>query len=228
MVDAILIIDISKDSVRAGVFSASKTDPLEYFSVPLSGPEAHAVTEGVKEGLSSVVSMVKGKGYGITRALASIPASDMSIRIVTVPFEDRKKITEVLPFELGGLLHIDVEHVVIDAIHIGEGKVLAVALEKALLKDYLDAFHSLGIDPYWIGSGLFALPALLNRIYPSSGIKAFINRDSLTISEDGNIRFFKPVKRLEGIKLGLAYIDAEGIGINEVYFTGWRISSTSE
>ncbi|MBI1911425.1 MAG: hypothetical protein HYS21_05435 [Deltaproteobacteria bacterium] len=224
---AILILDIGSETVRAGLFS-QKLEPAGFFTAPIHAGRngSISVKEEVKGALESLFTSIKSMGKAFEsfeKVLVSIPPSDMSIRIVTVPFEDRRKIGEVLPFELAGLLHMDIEEMEVDSIPLGENKVLAIAIEKKIIREYLEILNESGIDPAWVGSSLFSLPVLLKELYPLPGIKAFIARDSLSVSEDGNPKFFKPIKRIDGIRLGLAYLDAENIRINEAYATGWDL-----
>ncbi|MDO8426279.1 MAG: type II secretion system protein GspL [Deltaproteobacteria bacterium] len=217
----ILIIDIGMDSIKAGVFS-SRIEPLDFFIEPISA-KGHAHSSELKEAASALFQKIRGKYGGFEKILLSLPASELSVRVIGLPFEDRKKIKDILPFELSGLLHLDIEELTVDGMPLGGGKVLAVAVEKKALREYLAIMDGLGADPFWAGSALFAVPVLLDELYGGKGVKAFISKDSLIVAEDGKMKFFKPVKRFEGVKLGLAYLGAEDIRVQEAYISGWDI-----
>ena len=177
-----LVIDIGKETVRAGVFLPGRLEPVTVHS------QAVTAEGGFRQALSALLGPLAGKrGFkGFDRIAVGIPPEDLSIRIVDLPFEERKKIIEALPFELAGLLHLDVDEVVADAVQLGENKVMAVAVEKRVIRDYLDALSILGVDPVWMGPGLL-----------------------------------KHAKRLDNVGLGIAFLDAEGIGVEEIHFSGW-------
>ncbi len=86
----------------------------------------------------------------------SLPLRALNFRIVDVPFEDRARVREVLPFELDGKVLGGTESVIFDAVAIGrndEGhEILAVFIEKKLLKKILEPLQALGIDPLCVTS----------------------------------------------------------------------------
>src|SRR3972149_7136430 len=121
-----LVIDIGKETVRAGLFLAGRLEPVTVHS------QAVSAEGGFRQALSALLGPLAGKrGFkGFDRIAVGIPPEDLSIRIVDLPFEERKKIIEALPFELAGLLHLDVDEVVADAVRLGENKGMEVALEQ--------------------------------------------------------------------------------------------------
>lgn len=212
-----LIIEFAADSVQAGLFSPSGTEPIAYASLPLAGKAS------VKEALQSMLASIKEKSsldISSCRVFASIPPSSLGLRVVSVPVDKREKINEILPFELSGLLASETDNLVIDNIPLGEGAAMAITLDKKVLAEYLDAFRQFKIDPAWIGSALLSVPALLAEVNRSGGVKAFISRDFISVSEDGRPLFFNSFNGSAGLKLNLAYIDSVGLRIDRVYFTG--------
>ncbi len=218
----VLIIDIGRDSVRGGVFSP-KMEPLDFFTEPAQGAgHADRVAGGVKEAASLLLQKVRVKYKGFEKVLLGLPSSELSVRVMALPFEDRKKIKDVLPFELSGLLHVDTDELIMDGVPLGGGHVLAVAMEKTALREYLAAFNGIGADPSWAGPALLAMPVLLSELYGGQGVKAFISKESLIVTENGAMKFFKPVRRLDNVKLGLKYVEAEGMRIDEAFTIGWE------
>lgn len=220
-----LILDIGKERVWAGVFSSGRPSPRGLVSAVIPPGDA-----GLKQALSIVLDRIGGEkgGRGLQRVLASVPAEDLCIRVVEMPFNERRKVLEALPFELAGLLHVEVEDVVADAVPLGGGKFLAVAVERRLVGGYLELLDSLGIDPCWLGSGLFAVPALARELYGTEGVKAVLFPGAMAVMEDGSPRLFKPVWKLDGVRLGAAFLDAEGLLMDEVHYTGWEEAELKE
>lgn len=212
-----LVIDIGKETIRAGVFLQGRPQPVTVHS--------HIVTVegGFRQALSALLGPLAGKrGFkGFDKVAVGISPEDLSIRIVDLPFEDRKKIIEALPFELAGLLHMEVDDVVADAVQLGENKVMAVAVEKRVIREYLDALSALGIDPVWMGPGLFAMPVLMNELFGREGCRALLSPGIFAVVQDGMPRLLKHAKRLDNVGLGVAFLDAEEISVEEVHFSGW-------
>lgn len=86
----------------------------------------------------------------------SIPLSMLSFRILNLPFRDKKRISEVIPFELQGLIMEDVGNIVFDSLCLGKEdggfNVLVVYIEKSRFESILDDLSKVGIDPVIAGS----------------------------------------------------------------------------
>ncbi len=216
MAKEILILDIGIDSVRAGIFSPKKTEPLYLNTHPIIRRNTASGREEIKSAISSLLAAANEKGFReFEKVLVAIPPDEISMRILSIPFEDRKKIQDILPFELSGLLPHDVKEMIVDAIPIGDGKVITAALEKTRLKKYLEMLKEFGLDPYWLGSTIFSMGKLLNGA--NNGTAAFVGNESFMVVSDGEPRFFKPLKEINELKIGLIYLESEGIHIDKVY-----------
>ncbi|MCP3677907.1 MAG: hypothetical protein GY721_10070, partial [Deltaproteobacteria bacterium] len=168
---------------------------------------------------------------GFTRfqkILAGIPSSELTLRILPIPFEEREKIMEVLPFEVAPLLPRGTEEMVIDGIPLGKGlgevsgerNVLAVAAEKSLVREYLDILCGCGLDPFWLGSALFSLDTLLMEKAGDATV-GLIRDDSMVAVSSGKPIFFKHLSGIDDIKLSALYLDREGVRVERCYVTGW-------
>jgi type II secretory pathway component PulL len=89
-------------------------------------------------------------------AYLSLPVSHLNFRVVDLPFSDKERIREILPFELDGMILGGTSRVVFDDIVVGssDGKyqVLAVYTEKTLIQEMLAKLQSYNIDPVCITS----------------------------------------------------------------------------
>lgn len=215
MAKEILILDIGVDSVRAGIFSPKKAEPLYLHTHPILRKNTALEREEIKSAISSLLTTANEKGFReFEKVLVAIPPDEISMRILSIPFKDRKKIQDILPFELSGLLPHDVKEMIVDAIPIGDGKVITAALEKARLKKYLEMLKEFGLDPYWLGSTIFSMGKLLNGA--NKGTAAFVGNESFIVMSDGEPRFFKPLKEINELQIGLIYLESEGIHIDKV------------
>ena len=216
MAKGILILDIGVDSVRGGIFSSKKANPLYLHTHPILRKNTLSEREEIKSAISSLLTTAREKGFKeFEKVLVAIPPDEISIRILSIPFKDRKKIQDILPFELSGLLPHDVKEMIVDAIPIGNSKVIAAALEKIRLKKYLEMLKEFGLDPYWFGSTIFSMGKLLNGV--NNGTAAFAGDESFAVLSDGEPIFFKPLKGIDELKMGLIYLESEGIHIDKIY-----------
>ena len=216
MAKEILILDIGADSVRGGIFSSKKANPLYLHTHPILRKNTVSEREEIKSAISSLLTTAREKGFkDFEKVLVAIPPDEISIRILSIPFEDRKKIQDILPFELSGILPQDVKEMIVDAIPIGNSKVIAAALEKIRLKKYLEILKEFGLDPYWLGSTIFSMGKLLNGV--NNGTAAIAGDGAFAVLSDGEPIFFKPLKGIDELKMGLIYLESEGIHIDKIY-----------
>ena len=124
----------------------------------------------------------------------SLPISLLNFRVVEVPFQDEKKLREMLPFEIDGLILGGHETIVFDTYPLqgedGKHKVLVVYVLKDTLRAHLNKLKSAGFDPravtsielsYAIGSSA-SEPEIMGRIL-SPGILVQGDRAKIAIKE---------------------------------------------
>ncbi len=96
--------------------------------------------------------------------VTSMPGLGVSIRTITLPFTDRRKIARVIPYEVEGHIPYAVEDVVISYHVIGpeEGgtRVLAVAVPKEILREKLETLARAGVVPRLVDVDFMALFSL--------------------------------------------------------------------
>jgi type II secretory pathway component PulL len=90
------------------------------------------------------------------RYYLSLPVSVLNFRLLDLPFSDKERVREVLPFELDGMVLGGSEGLIFDAVVVGRTesayRVLAVYIEKHRLRAILEKLYALGIDPVCITS----------------------------------------------------------------------------
>jgi len=86
----------------------------------------------------------------------SLPLELLNFRILEFPFSDMKRIIDVLPFELDGIVLGGAENVVFNARLLGESKgkyeILVAYVTKDALRAILDGLRKSGFDPRFITS----------------------------------------------------------------------------
>ena len=81
----------------------------------------------------------------------SIPANKLSLRELSFPFHDKTKIKDTISYELEGVLlentgNYSIDHIVAEKTE-NESIVLAVCIEKKRLREIIDTFSSIGLEP---------------------------------------------------------------------------------
>jgi general secretion pathway protein L len=93
------------------------------------------------------------------------------LRLLELPFSERKKIEQILRYELESQVLGDVEDMVLDFVvaEPGQGghatKVIAVAAEQSRVKDCIDALSAVGVEPRAIGAAALSYAALRGHAF---------------------------------------------------------------
>jgi type II secretory pathway component PulL len=112
----------------------------------------HALRESVNFSLGEDRAFrMSGLPRDIEESFLSLPLGMLNFRVLELPLMDMDKIRDILPFELDGIILGGSENIVLDAkvLESGEAghKVLAVYLEKPVLKGLLEGLKPFEIDP---------------------------------------------------------------------------------
>ncbi|MFP4452757.1 MAG: type II secretion system protein GspL [Desulfobacterales bacterium] len=112
--------------------------------------------------------------------LVSIPPSRVSFRNITIPFKGRKKIKQILPFELEPTLPFEIDQVKLDFMTVrqqDQTDLIAAAVEKQRLEHLLDVLDQNGIYPDYVTTGGLT-EALCVAGRTASGLKDFLFVDN--------------------------------------------------
>lgn len=127
MTQAILGLDIGRDALKAvAVTSQGRVVAAERIAVT---PEISA-----EAALESLAGRMPGLSW---RVVLSLPASDVMLRRVSLPFRDDGRIKKALPFALEPLLPMPVEEVVFDYLRLPDGDLLVAAADSRTLTDWV-------------------------------------------------------------------------------------------
>ncbi len=84
----------------------------------------------------------------------NLPLERLNFRILEFPFNDIKKVKDVLPFELASRMLHDIHEIIVDAVTIGENgektTVLAVCVHKPVLEEVLGIAVKLQVNPRFV------------------------------------------------------------------------------
>ena len=99
----------------------------------------------------------------------SLPVSFLNFRLIDLPFSDKDRVREVLPFELDGIILGGTDRVLFDCVVLGSSddkyQVLAVYIDKDSIRKILTKLKSFGLDPVFVSS--IELRNILRDFMPS-------------------------------------------------------------
>jgi type II secretion system (T2SS) protein L len=212
MAKTVIILDFNPSSVNAGVFNdrGRSLEMVEYFSSPAGD---------MKKAAAEVINAMRSKGItDFSHVIAGLPANLVSLRIMELPFSDRKKLEEILPFEARDVFLKNVEELALCAMPLADGRALAAAVDKASMSEWLEFFKGLGADPFWVTSSLFSKHILLKRPDVPE-VSAFVDASSVTVVKGGKPRFFKGISGAVDLSFALRALVEDGIVVEKFYAT---------
>jgi general secretion pathway protein L len=103
-------------------------------------------------GLDAALAHILGKiEVGGAACISAIPSEQVSYRNLSLPFKDIKKLDQTIAYELEPLVPFAVEDLVVDFAVTGQSPVhtdiLAAAVKKSYLREYLSSLERRGIGP---------------------------------------------------------------------------------
>ncbi len=172
MAERILGLDIGPDAIYAVVLerpARGKARITQAHESPFSDGEE------LDGALKNILAQT---GASFSRIVTSLPLSGLVVRHLQLPFGDKKKIGEVLPFELASLLPRPLGDAVLDFLLVGSGEpqgVLAILSDRALVQERLALLQNNGLPGAIIEGAGFVL-----------GLQAapYVNQEGLAVILD--------------------------------------------
>ncbi len=144
-------LDIGSTSVRVTKFRRGFTGPDEVVCLHedlLGGDSREASAEAISQRLRGLFEENLLRGVPVVVAM---PTHWVFSRIITVPFTDPKKVSQIIPYETEELIPLGLDEVVFDHTIIdvteGESTVLVAAVPRDRMTQYLELLADAGIDP---------------------------------------------------------------------------------
>lgn len=127
-------------------FIELREDQICLYSLGRDGRLATAAS--VRESVSEGYSFSLRAPEGADEAYLSLPVSILNFRVLEMPFQDMKKVRELVPLEVEGLILEGPEEVVFDVCPVGASrKVLVAFVSRSRLRTVLNRLKSGGLDP---------------------------------------------------------------------------------
>jgi general secretion pathway protein L len=156
----------------------------------------HGPERSLAESISLLLEKISWKGGSCACGISPAP---LSIRNLAIPFADRKKISQVLSFELEDQLIAPVTRHIIEYVRTGEAggtsNILVAAVEKEWQAGLFAAFDENDIDPVVLGISIASLAeqslqiskADVDTIFLDAGLQGM----NLLLSRNGEIVFLR-------------------------------------
>jgi Tfp pilus assembly PilM family ATPase/Tfp pilus assembly protein PilN len=182
----ILGLDIQKNTVSAVLLNVGiKSIQIEAFD-SASMPVEQESENTLADALQTIGEKIDTKGC---ICVASFPADLATYRNIKIPFKDKKKIIQILPYELEPTLPLPVEDLTID-FHIinttedtDHTNIIAAGIEKSAVENYIDTLASFSLEPEVITISGYYLALCLAKFAntPDKWLLANIDIDRATL-----------------------------------------------
>ncbi|MBW1635667.1 MAG: hypothetical protein JRJ68_05260, partial [Deltaproteobacteria bacterium] len=147
MADTVFCLDIADDAVT-GVLVDRNSKATIIEGCGYAGLKGMPLDDGL-------VQVCRQAGFTGGPCRLSLGCEFFSFRNLSLPFSDRKKIAQILPFELENISAAEADTFLVDfqlsTTDQEETGVVAAAIEKELLVSFFSTFNNMGIDPDIIG-----------------------------------------------------------------------------
>jgi len=199
MPQKIIGLDIGSHSIKAiqlrRTFRGFELVGFREKKIPREGETAPS--DAVAQSLAELFS--EGRLSGDT-VITSIPGHQVSARIIKLPFSDRKKLDQVISFELEGYTPFNIEEMVV-SYHVvnveeGEAQVLALLVKKDVLRDHLEVLGRVDISPKIVDVDVLALFSISSLMLqgeegPFSVVDIGASKASICIVDDGHVSMIR-------------------------------------
>ena len=153
------------------------------------------------DAVAQTIAELFGEGrFSGDMVITSIPGHQVSTRIIKLPFSDRKKLEQVIPFEVEGYTPFNVEEMVVSyhIVNVDEegAQILALLVKKDVVRDHLEMLERVDISPKIVDLDVLALYSLSNIIFqgvegPFSIADIGATKASICVVEGGHVSMIR-------------------------------------
>jgi general secretion pathway protein L len=174
-----LILQTEEKRLTVAHFGLSRRSPELIGAASFELDEEHLLADAVRG--------IAGKMAGSPRIVLCLPPTLVAQRSVSLPFNDLRKVREILPAHLQGDTALPVEELVVDALAAGPGQFLTVWARKNDIAGAIAQFRTAGIEPHIVTSHPLAAAHLPG--VPSDC--ALFDGTTLMLLKGGTLTFFR-------------------------------------
>ena len=144
-------LDIGSSSIKAVCLQKNLTGVEWAGAYRWDFPEPVPALEWSKASIEGLKEWFSENHLPSDRVVVAIPVHSLSLRTITLPFSDARRIEKVVPFEVESLLPQPLEEVVVDyqvsQESEGQSHLIVAAAPRKLISDVLERLRALDIDP---------------------------------------------------------------------------------
>jgi type IV pilus assembly protein PilM len=160
MSQQVIGLDIGTHSIKASVLRSRLRgfDLVGFFRKKIDRAETISESEYLPSVLGKFFSENRLRGDVV---VASVSGLTVSSRIISLPFVDRRRIAQVIPFEVEGCIPFALEEVIVSH-HVldqgeGQARILGLTIKRNLLRQILESLAAAGVVPRIIDADFMAL-----------------------------------------------------------------------
>ena len=154
----IIGLDIGSYALKAvyldSTFRRFQLVGVKEMRLPASGED------GVSPEMEAVAAWLAEEAGAPETIVTALTGDSVLVRFLSLPFRDRKRIGEVIGFELQDLVPYDLDEIVYDFQVVGQeedsSRVLAAAVPREHLEPYLNSLKEVGVDPKAVSFGAWS------------------------------------------------------------------------
>jgi general secretion pathway protein L len=174
-----LILKAEEKRLTVASFGVSRrfTELIGASSIVLD--EEHSLADAVRKIAENIA--------GSPRVVLCLSPLLFAQRSVSLPFNDLRKVREVLPSHLQGDIALPVEELAIEVLPTGDGQFLALWARRSEISAAIEQFRAAGIEPQFVSS----LPLALAKLPGVPLDCAFCDGTVLAILKGGRLTYFR-------------------------------------
>lgn len=196
MSQRILGIDVGSYSIKIAQIERGfgEFKLVDFFELPLV---AETILTDIQSAAATLHQFFLDHTLLYDYSVISIPGTHVSLRMITLPFTNIRKIDQAIEFELESLIPFDLEDIIYDYTILSKtensSKILIVYQKEAEFKKILSGLHLNELDPRYIGVDTLDLAYLTNlNILPPQGRYAVLDightKTNLMVMEGDKIK----------------------------------------
>jgi type IV pilus assembly protein PilM len=194
---AVTVAEVEGSAKKFRVTGAGRAE----FGAPPAGEER------IKAIAQAARAAMKAARAARDQVVLSIPACDVIIREIQLPFTEEEQIRKVIKFESESHLHsCDIDDVVVGFQKISESgprsRVLIFAIKKADIRNALDALDRVGIDPIHVTIDAAALFSVWRALPAGESEGTNVILDVGAVTTTALVTVGEKVRLVRGIRLG--------------------------
>jgi general secretion pathway protein L len=127
--------------------------------------------------VAEALQQLEGSNRPTDLVATALPGDEVAIHLLSMPFSDRKRISQTIGLELESQIPFSLDQVVFDYLHCGQtetggSRLLLAFCQIERMARWLEVYNSAGLDPRLIGPDALAYTTLVDSLSPPEDDRA--------------------------------------------------------